>query len=140
VAQTSGSISRWIALLPGILISATMFLIMWLTMRKRSWRDWKPWRRPRPCRRSMLPLSRGPSGIFATGEESYVDRWAIVTSKRRRRVFRCLGWQDHGSTRRPQFAVCAVTKYEDSNAVSSLLSGLAMNFAPARCPGDVMHL
>lgn len=41
MAQTSGNISWWIALLPGVLTSVAMFLVTWLILRKRSWRDWK---------------------------------------------------------------------------------------------------
>ena len=84
MAQTSGSISWWIALLPEISISATMFLIMWLIVRKRSWRDWKLLAKAT----SMPPehVAAEPRAVrdLAIGEECYVDRWAIVTSKRRR--------------------------------------------------------
>jgi hypothetical protein len=87
VAQTSGNISWWIALLPGLLTSVAMFLVMWLIPRKRSWRDWKLL-----ARATAMPpehVADEPRTVrdLAVGEESYVDPFAIVTSKRGRRVF-----------------------------------------------------
>jgi hypothetical protein len=87
VAQTSGSISWWIALFPALLTSAAMFLAMWLVLRKRSWRDWKLL-----AKATAMPpehVADEPRTVrdLVVGEESYVDPFAIVTSKRGRRVF-----------------------------------------------------
>jgi hypothetical protein len=87
VTQTSGSISWWIALIPGILMSAVMFLAMCLILRKRRWRDWTLL-----AKAAAMPpehVAREPRTVrdLAVGEEGYVYSSSIVTSKKGRRVF-----------------------------------------------------
>ena len=87
MGKSSGSISWLLALLPAVLTSAAMFLIMWLIVRKRSWRDWKLLAKATAMPPEHVAAEPRTVRDLAIGEESYVDRWAIVTSKRGRRVF-----------------------------------------------------
>jgi hypothetical protein len=87
VTQTSSNISWWIALLPAFLTSAAMFLVMWLVLRKRRWRDWKLLGRATPMPPEHVAPEPRTVRDLAIDEESYVDPFAIVTSKRGRRVF-----------------------------------------------------
>lgn len=87
MAQTSVNISWWIALAPGLLTSVAMFLVMWLILRKRSWRDWKLLAKATAMPPEHVAAEPRTVRDLAIGEESYVDYWAIVTSKRGRRVF-----------------------------------------------------
>ncbi len=87
MGKSSSSISWLLALLPGILISAAMFLALWLIVRKRSWRDWKLLAKATAMPPEHVAPEPRTTRDLAIGEEFYVDRWAIVTSKRGRRVF-----------------------------------------------------
>jgi hypothetical protein len=60
---------------------------MWPMLRKRSWRDWKFL--AKATRMPPEHIAAEPRAVrdLAVGEESYVASWAIVTSKRARRVF-----------------------------------------------------
>jgi hypothetical protein len=87
MAHNSGSLSWWIALLPSLSISIAMILGMWIVTRKRRWRD----RKFLGEAVSMPPehVASEPRTVrdMAAGEEAYIDSYAIVTSKKRRRVF-----------------------------------------------------
>ncbi|MBV9266005.1 MAG: hypothetical protein JO061_07545 [Acidobacteriaceae bacterium] len=87
MGKSSSSISWWLALLPAVLTGTAMFLTILLTMRKRSWRDWKPLAKATPMPPEHVAAKPRTIRDLAIGEESYVDRWDIVTSQRGRRVF-----------------------------------------------------
>ena len=70
-----------------MLVSLGMMLIMWMMMRKRRWGDWK-----RLDKATTLPLEHIPAEPreardMVSGEEGYVDRYAIVTSEKKHQVF-----------------------------------------------------
>lgn len=87
MAQSSEPISWWIALLPAGVTSVIMTLFLWITMRQRRWRDLS--RLGRPVSMPPEHLQREPKTVrdMVVGEEAYVGRFAILVSKRRRRVF-----------------------------------------------------
>jgi hypothetical protein len=87
VAQSSGNISWWIVLVPGLLMSSVMVLTMWIAMRKRRWSDCKFLARPVTMPPEHVASEPRTVRDLASGEEAYVDSFAIVTSKRGRRVF-----------------------------------------------------
>ena len=114
MAQTSGSISWWVVLLPGLLTSAAMFLVMWLILRKRRWRDCKLL-----AKATAMPpehVAPEPKTVrdLAVGEEAHVYSSAIVTSKKGHRVF--VAW-DAGVSDTPtdpnsQFAPLRIRRLE----------------------------
>lgn len=84
MTQSSGNISWWIALLPGAITGLVMFFIMWITIRKRRWNDWR--RLAKPITMPAEHIAREPKRVrdMVIGEEAYVDGYAVATSNRRR--------------------------------------------------------
>lgn len=114
MTKTSGNISWWIALLPGVLTSVAMFLGMWLILRKRSWRDWKLLAKATAMPPEHVATEPRTVRDLAVGEESYVDPFAIVTSKRGHRVF--VAWdanlRDAPENQNSQFAPLRIRRLE----------------------------
>jgi hypothetical protein len=64
-----------------------MFVAMWLSMRKRRWRDWKWLAKASTMPPRYIPPEPRTVRDLAVGEQSYVHSSAVVTSKKRRQVF-----------------------------------------------------
>ncbi len=92
MAQSTDNISWWAALLPGFFLAIAPLLTMIVILRKRRWRDHKLL--AKPAKMPVEHLTPEPRAVkdMLVGEEAYVDRSAITTSKRGRRVF--VGWDD----------------------------------------------
>lgn len=139
VTQTSGSSPWWVPLLPTLLASTTMLLVMWPMLRKRSWRDWKFL--AKATRMPPEHIAAEPRTIrdLAIGEESYVDRWAIVTSKRARRVFVAWNGNLNEAPANPtsQFAALRIRRLERG---FSLTIRPGDEFRSVPCRGVVMRL
>lgn len=86
MTQSSGNMSWWVALAPGAITGVLMFFIVWITIRKRRWGDWK--RLAKPVTMPAEHIAHEPRTVrdMRVGEEAYVDSHAVVTS-RTRRVF-----------------------------------------------------
>jgi hypothetical protein len=84
MTQSSGNISWWIALLPGAITGLLTFFVMWITIRKRRWGDWK--RLSKPVTMPAEHIAHEPRTVrdMRVGEEGYVYSHAVVTSKTRR--------------------------------------------------------
>jgi hypothetical protein len=84
MTQSSGNIFWWIALLPGAITGLVMFFIMWISLRKRRWADWK--RLSRPVTMPAEHIAHEPRTVrdMRVGEEAYVDSYAVVSSKTHR--------------------------------------------------------
>lgn len=114
MANPPGNISWWIAALPGLLTGAAMFLVMWLLPRKRSWRDWRLMAKATAMPAEHVAAEPKTVRDLPVGEASYVDPFAIVTSKRGCRVF--VAWDAilRGAPENPnsQFAPLQIRRLE----------------------------
>ncbi|MBV9084553.1 MAG: hypothetical protein JOZ62_17910 [Acidobacteriaceae bacterium] len=87
MAQPADSVSWWLIPLPGLLISALMVLVMWIAMRERRWRDRKFLARAVTMPPEHVAAEPRTVRDLSVGEEAYVDRYAVVSSRRKRRVY-----------------------------------------------------
>ena len=111
MAQTSSAASPGGSpCFPALLTSAAMFLVMWLILRKRSWRDWKLLAKATAMPPEHVAPEPRTVRDLAIGEEAYVDRFAIVTSKRGHRVF--VAWDGKTSGTHPKTPILSSRRYE----------------------------
>lgn len=137
--QISGSSPWWLLLIPALLTGAVTVLVMWPMLRKRSWRDWKFL--AKATRMPPEHIAAEPRAVrdLAIGEESYVPSWAVVTSKRARRVF--ISWSANLSEApvnpMSQFAALRIRRLKRG---FSLTIRPGDDFVGAPCCGERMRL